>query len=74
MRDLKKLMITGVIAGKDGRGLDADQTATRVAALLAARAAGATEAPAEPELIRKPREEEGAEGEGEEAAGGKEKE
>jgi vancomycin resistance protein YoaR len=46
--------ITGVIAGKNGRGLDNEQTATRVAALLDARVAGGTEAPIEPVLTSTP--------------------
>ena len=46
--------ITGVVAGKNGRGLDNEQTATRVAALLDARVAGGTEAPIEPVLTSTP--------------------
>jgi vancomycin resistance protein YoaR len=46
--------ITGVISGKDGRGLDVDQTATRVSALMKARATGAADTPVEPVLISTP--------------------
>src|SRR5262245_59878601 len=40
--------VTGVIAGKDGRALDIEQTAPRVAALLETRAAGVADSPVEP--------------------------
>ena len=46
--------ITGVIAGQNGRGLDIEQTATRVAALLDTRATGGTETPIEPVLTSTP--------------------
>jgi vancomycin resistance protein YoaR len=43
--------ITGVIAGRSGRGLDVETTASRVADLLGARAAEGTDAPVEPALV-----------------------
>ncbi|MFL5750000.1 MAG: VanW family protein [Chloroflexota bacterium] len=42
--------ITGVIAGKSGRALDVDVTASRVTDLLQARATGGKDAPVEPAL------------------------
>ncbi|HEX5014050.1 MAG TPA: VanW family protein [Candidatus Limnocylindrales bacterium] len=46
--------ITGVVPGKDGRGLDVAQTASRVSEVLKARATGAAETPVEPVLISTP--------------------
>jgi vancomycin resistance protein YoaR len=46
--------ITGVIPGKNGRALDVEATASRVAALLQERAAGAVNAPVEPALVVTP--------------------
>jgi len=43
--------ITGVIAGKSGRGMDVEATTARVSDLLQARAAEGTDAPVEPALI-----------------------
>jgi vancomycin resistance protein YoaR len=42
--------ITGVVAGKNGRALDVETTATRVADLLRARATGAADAPVAPAM------------------------
>jgi vancomycin resistance protein YoaR len=46
--------ITGVIAGTDGRALDIEPTAERVAALLETRASGGPEAPVEPVVKTSP--------------------
>ena len=42
--------ITGVVAGKNGRTLDVETTATRVAGLLRARATGAADTPVAPAM------------------------
>jgi vancomycin resistance protein YoaR len=43
--------VTGVVAGKSGRGMDVEATAARVSDLLQARAADGADAPVEPALI-----------------------
>ncbi len=44
--------ITGVTAAREGRALDVETTSRRIGALLATRAAGGTDAPVAPALIR----------------------
>jgi vancomycin resistance protein YoaR len=46
--------VTGVVAGKNGRTLDVETTATRVAELLTTRAAGGPDAAVEPEMTVTP--------------------